>query len=118
MNSSSAASPAAIEYVQEIPVVVMAGRLDTSNTAAFDLQVACLFSQPHPRILLDMRGLTFVGSLGLRSIFKLIKHAAVSGGRAGAFSVPPMVLEVLEMSGFTKLLDVYPDRASALPPTI
>jgi len=92
----------------------MAGRLDTANTGAFDGGVALLLTQPCPRILLDMHGLSFVSSLGLRSILKLIKHAAVSGGRAAAFSVPPMVLEVLEMSGFTTLLDVYPDRESAV----
>ncbi|HWE84159.1 MAG TPA: STAS domain-containing protein [Terracidiphilus sp.] len=103
-----------IEYVDGIPVVVMAGRLEASNVNVFDGQIAPLLTQPHPRILIDMQALTFVASMGLRSILKLIKHAAASGGRAGAFAVPPMVLEVLEMTAFTKLMDVYPDRESAL----
>lgn len=92
----------------------MTGRLEASNVNAFDGHIAPLLTQPHPRILIDMQALTFVASMGLRSILKLIKQAGASGGRAGAFSVPPLVLEVLEMTAFTKLMDVYPDRESAL----
>lgn len=115
MGTTPSSSPLVhIESAEGIPVVVVAGRLDTSNTGVFDSQVAPLLSAPCPRILLDMKAVTFVSSLGLRSILKVIKHAAVSGGRAAAFSVPQMVLEVLEMSGFTALLDIYPDRESAL----
>lgn len=113
-STSPTPPPAQIEYVREIPIIVVAGRLDTSKTKAFDDQVASLLTQPNPRILLDLHSLTFLGSLGLRSIFKLIKHAAVSSGRAAAFSVPPMVLEVLDIAGFTRLLDIYPDRETAL----
>lgn len=92
----------------------MAGRLDASNIGLFDNLVAPLLTQPHARILMDMQALTFVASMGLRSILKIVKHAAASGGRAGAFAVPAMVLEVLEMTAFTRLMDVYPDRESAL----
>lgn len=115
MSSAAPASPVAqIEYVQGVPVVVMSGRLEASNTGIFDSQVAPLLTQPHPRILMDMESLVFVASMGLRSILKIIKHAAASGGRAGAIAVSPMVLEVLEMTAFTRLMDVYPDRESAL----
>lgn len=92
----------------------MAGRLEASNLSAFESQIAALLALPHPRILLDLQALTFVASMGMRSILKIIRHAAASGGRAGAFSVPPTILEVLEITAFTKLMNVYPDRESAL----
>jgi anti-anti-sigma factor len=115
MSSASHASPPArIESVQNIPVVVMPGRLDTGSMPAFDAQMAPLLTEPHRRILLDMGAVTFISSLGLRSLLKLIKHAAASGGRAALFAVPAPILEVIEMTGFSSLVDLYPDRASAL----
>lgn len=114
--SSAAPTPLSteIEFVRGIPIVIMSGRLESSNTSLFESRIAPLLSQPHPRILIDMQALSFVGSMGLRSILKLIKHARACGGRACAFFVPPLVLEVLEMTAFTKLMYVYPDREAAL----
>jgi hypothetical protein len=53
----------------------MAGQLDASNTNVFDGQVAALLTQPYPRIQ-EMHALTFVGSMGLRSILKLPASSA------------------------------------------
>lgn len=113
-STSPERSTSTIEHVQGVPVVAIIGRLDTQNASAFDAQTAMLLAQPCPRILLDMQSMTYISSMGLRSILRLIKHAAVNGGRAGAFSVPPMVLEVLEISGFPTLMDIFSDRESAL----
>jgi hypothetical protein len=112
-SSSLALSPARIEDLREIPIDFPSGRLDFSTTAAFDGLVASLFTQPNPPILMDRHYLTFVGSLSQRSIFELIKHPA-DCGRTAAFSIPPMILDVLEMWCFPRLLDIYLDRGSAL----
>lgn len=107
-------SIATIEDAQGVPVVAIMGRLDTQSAPAFDAQTAVLLGEPFPHILFDMQWMTYISSMGLRSILRLIKHAALSGGRAAAFSVPPTMLEVLEISGFSTLMDIYMDRESAL----
>ena len=96
-------------------MVAISGRLDTTSAPVFDAQTASLFEEKHVRVLLDLSAVTYIGSAGLRSILKIIKHTAASGGRTGVFSVPPQILEVIEISGFQPLLDIYPDRESALP---
>jgi anti-anti-sigma factor len=63
---------------------------------------------------LDLSGVTFISSAGLRSILQIIKHTNRSGGRTGIFSVPEQILEAIEISGFEPLLDIYPDRETAL----
>jgi anti-anti-sigma factor len=109
-----ASVPASIVCVQGIPVVSISGRLDTVSSPVFDAQTASLLEEKHVRILLDASAMTYVSSVGLRSIIRIIKHTSQSGGRTGIFSVPPQILEVIEISGFQRLLDIYPDRETAL----
>lgn len=115
MNSTSPLSvPAHLECVRGIPIVVITGRLDTSNAPLFETQTASLLEEKHKRVLLDLSGLTFISSAGLRSMLQIIKHTNRSGGRTGVFSVPEQILEAIEISGFAPLIDVYPDRETAL----
>lgn len=115
MHSNSPGSvPAHFVCVQGIPVVSLKGRLDTANSAAFDAQTASLFQEKRQRVLLDLSGLTYISSMGLRSLLKIVKHTAQCGGRTGIFSVPAQILELIEISGFLSLLDIYPDQESAL----
>ena len=81
-------STATIDHVQGVPVVAIFGRLDTQNAPAFDAQTAVLLKQPCSRILIDMQSMTYLSSMGLRSILRLIKHAAVSGGAGGGVFCP------------------------------
>ena len=114
MSSSSAApSPARIEKLSEIPIVILLGQHDTSTKAAMDDLVAPLFTQHNPRILKDGHSVTFLRRLGQRSIFKLVKHVAVCS-RAAAFSIPPMFAKGIEIRGFPGLLNIFLDHGSAL----
>ena len=105
---------AKIEFLQGVPVVTISGRLDTNSAPLFDAELAPSLLLVRAPILLDLTALTFISSAGLRSILSLIKHTAAHGGRLGLFSVPNHVLEVIEICGFSSLIDIYPDGASAL----
>jgi anti-sigma B factor antagonist len=103
-----------IEYVQDLPIVVISGRLDTVTAPAFDAHVGPFLATARPRMLLDLTQVTYVSSAGLRSVLRLIKHATAQGGRLAVFGAQPSILEVIEISGFPALIDLYPDRESAL----
>ncbi len=105
---------ATIEHERDLPIVILSGRLDTATAPSFDAEMAPLLDTPRPRILVDLSGVSYISSAGLRSILQLVKHTAAQGGRLGLFAASPHILEVIEISGFPSLLDVYPDRESAL----
>jgi len=88
--------------------------LDTASAPAFDTQVEELLARPHPHILFDLAAVSYISSAGLRSISQLLKHATDRGGRLGLVATPPNIMEVINISGIRSLLDIYPDRASAL----
>jgi anti-anti-sigma factor len=104
----------AIESVGTLPVVVLKGRLDTVAAPLFDTEMAPLLAQPRPRILLELAEVTYISSAGLRSILALVKHTAKHGGRLALVAVGAPIMEIIEISGFPSLMDIYPDRESAL----
>ena len=105
---------AAIEYVGIVPIINLSGRLDTITAPALDAELVSFLVEPRPRILLDLAGVTYISSAGLRSILYLVKHTSANGGRLGVFAAAPHIMELIEISGFPSLLDLYPDREGAL----
>ncbi len=103
-----------VEHIGSLLVVAVAGRLDTGTAPLFDAQLAPLLAAPRPQILLDLESVAYISSAGLRSMLQLVKHTAAHGGRVGIFGAPGHIMEVVEISGFPGLLDVYPDRAAAV----
>ena len=105
---------ASFEHLDAYLLIAVTGRLDTVSAPQFDEKLAPVLARPHGNILIDMAGVSYISSAGLRSILQLVKFAAANGGRLGLFSVPAQIMAVIEMSGLPLRLDLYPDRASAI----
>lgn len=65
------------------------------------------------RLVLDFAGVDYVSSAGLRALLATMKEARQRGGDVRLAGVRPEVARVLELSGFTHLLKLFPDAASA-----
>lgn len=94
-------------------VVALKGRLDahTAPVAGPALERAAGRST---RVALDLAGLEYLSSAGLRILLGLLKDGEARGGRVVLLRPGPTVHEVLEISGFTELLQVLPSEG-ALP---
>lgn len=109
-----ASSVAQIECVQGIPVLTISERLDANTAPGFDSQTVSLHIEPWARILLDLSANTYLSSVGLRSMIKLIKHTSSCGGHASLFFVPGPIMKLIGISGFQPLLDIHLHRKIAL----
>ncbi len=81
------------------------GRLDTTSAPAAQdafLKVAGEYSQ----ITLNFSNLLYVSSAGLRAILILQKQVNRTGGSLVLTNVAPAVMEVLEMTGFSSVLNI------------
>jgi anti-sigma B factor antagonist len=67
-----------------------------------------------PAVVLDLSGLGYVSSAGLRVLLKAAKEAKAARSRFALAGPRAGVREVLEVSGFLALLAVHPSRAEAL----
>ncbi len=81
------------------------GRLDTTSAPAAQdafLKVAGEYS----KITLNFSDLLYVSSAGLRAILILQKQVNRTGGSLMLTNVAPAVMEVLEMTGFSSVLNI------------
>jgi serine/threonine-protein kinase RsbW len=104
-----------VEAQARTTIVMAEGRLDFGAAAAFQAQLEKLLAPPGApaALLVDCSTLEYVSSAGLRA-FLLAARAAQRSGSSFALCAPrPAVREVLELSGFSRILTVHADRAAA-----
>lgn len=95
-------------------VVSVSGRLDFASGDAFQQSIGLAVSQAKGRALLvDCVGLDYVSSIGLRSFVVGARTAQTAGIRFVVFGLQKLPAEVFEQTGFSKLIQLAPDRAAA-----
>jgi anti-anti-sigma factor len=101
------------EEIDGVTRVVLEGRLDIEGAAAVDLRMNVIAGSAS-RLLLDLQGVTFLGSMGLRSIVVPAQAIKRRGGKMVLFAPIPMVEEVLKTSNVSTIIPVRHDLESAL----
>jgi anti-anti-sigma factor len=102
------------EQVGRVWVVSARGRLDSVSSRVFAQQLEPLVAGFEPRLLVDLSGVDFVSSAGLRAVLGLAKKIKTGKGAFALCGVQPPVHEVLDITGFTHMLDIHLDRRAAL----
>jgi anti-sigma B factor antagonist len=94
-------------------LVSIAGRLDATTAQAFDAEAKALESGPPKDVIVDLSGLEYLSSSGLRSFLSLAKSARKAGRKAAFCSLTPMAREAFRIAGFMSIMEVTPDERSA-----
>lgn len=100
--------------LQDIAIVEAAGHLDGNGAPEMERRCIPLLERQGSRLVLDFAGLDYISSAGLRSLLVLAKKARAVNGALAICNPSPMVREVMEISGFDKLLRLTDSRESAL----
>jgi anti-anti-sigma factor len=62
---------------------------------------------------IDLSGLDYISSAGLRVLLVVAKQLKTAGGRLAPLGAKKPVQEVFDVTGYTTLLDVFPNRNAA-----
>jgi anti-anti-sigma factor len=100
--------------VGEVLVVEMAGRLDSHTAGDAGDRLSAIARGPDKRVVLNLAGLTYVSSAGLRALLLCAKLLESHDGALRISDVQPQVLTVLETSGFNSLLSLHPSEREAI----
>lgn len=90
-------------------VAVVRGRLDTVSAGEFELKMDGLMAGASRNVILDLSGLDYISSAGLRSILAFSRKVKGAGGGMALCGVAGLPREVLLLSHFET---VFPLHAS------
>jgi anti-sigma B factor antagonist len=93
--------------------ILLDGRLDIQGAAAVDLRMNILAGSSK-FLLIDLTNVSFLGSMGLRSIVIPAKAVSRRGGKVALFGPIPMVEEVLKASNIDEIIPIFHDLDSAV----
>lgn len=85
--------------------ILLIGRLDSSTADEAD-EVFGQLGERFDALTLNMENLEYISSAGLRVLKRLYMTMNRKGGSLELSKVRPMVMEVLEMTGFAGLLKI------------
>ncbi len=93
--------------------VALDGRMDIEGAAVVDLKMN-LIAGGAKKLLIDLQKVSFLGSMGLRSIVIPARAVRSRGGKVVLFAPTDMVETVLKTSGIDSLFPVHHDMAAAM----
>ena len=93
--------------------VTLAGRLDVLGVDAVETKFTAAIVPSGRSAVIDMAGVEFVASLGIRMFVSVGRSLARDGRAMALHSCSDAVAEVLEMAALDQLMVVAPDAASA-----
>jgi anti-sigma B factor antagonist len=97
-----------------VTVVTASGRLDAASSGMFADRLGQLAGGAQPRLVVDFAEVDFVTSAGLRAVLTLVKKIKAANGVFALCAVQRPVREMLDITGFTTMIDVHPELSSAL----
>lgn len=90
------------------------GRLDSQTAKGFEDTLLGLIDKGERAIVLDFSSLAYISSAGLRVLLMGTKKQKGAGGRLAVCALSDTIREVFEISGFSAILDIHADAASAV----
>jgi anti-sigma B factor antagonist len=103
--------------INNVPIVSVSGRIDGTTYKDLETILNELIDQNKSEIVLDLEGVVYISSVGLRVLLATQKKVRPKKGDLKLVSLQPFVREVFEMTGFTRLFSIYPNREEALSGT-
>ena len=92
---------------------ILDGKMDIAGAAAVDLKMNVVAGSA-AKLLIDLSKVTFLGSMGLRSIVIPARSVAARGGKVVLFSPDASVESVLKAAGIDTLIPIHHDLNAAL----
>ncbi len=94
--------------------VVLSGRADAAAVDGVEAALSAQVGAVDGHVVLDLRGVPFMGSLGIRLLISLARMVARRSARIAMTGVQPQVLEVFETMALLDLIPHAPDDEAAL----
>ncbi len=90
------------------------GRLDSTTYSGFERDMLASVDAGAPWLVLDLSDVSYISSVGVRVVIMTAKRLRAAGRRLAVCGLQLRIADVIEISGLNAILEIYPDRESAL----
>ena len=102
-----------LEQRDGVTIATLFGDLD-SRTAPLVQEKLLAVPEPQGKALLDMSGVSYISSAGLRALLMLYRQMAANDGRVALVGLPESIRDVMTVTGFLEFFDEYPSLEEGL----
>jgi anti-sigma B factor antagonist len=102
------------EGLDDVTRVRLDGRLDAAGADAIGVKLTAAVVAPGRDAVVDLSGVTFVASLGLRLLISLTRGVTGKGRHLALYGAQPLVQDVLDGAALDQIVPVVPTEAEAL----
>ncbi len=103
-------TPPAADDTLTLPVT---GRVDAATAPQLSRAVHQEIARGARRVVLDLSGVSFLSSSGLRALLLIRKELMTLGGELRLAALQPQVREVFDLTGFSQVFAIHPDVVEA-----
>jgi len=100
--------------VSDVVIADMVGRLDSRTAGPASAELNQIAQGGHGKVVLNVHGLEYLSSAGLRAILVAAKLVQVHGGAMKICDANASVKHIMEVSGMSSLLHMYDTEKDAL----
>jgi serine/threonine-protein kinase RsbW len=97
-----------------ITVLVLHGRIDAASAEGTKQKLLAAVGSPPVRVVVDLRDIDYISSIGLRGLLEARRKAADLQGQFLLCGMADHVREVFDLSGLSRVVSIYPSRDAAL----
>ena len=101
------------ELEKGIRLIQLQGKLDVEGANSIDTKFNGYCSGEKPLMVVDLAGVDFIASFGIRMLTLAAKSITVRGGRMVLINPSAEVHQLLEMTGVPSIIPIYSSLESA-----
>ena len=102
------------QHTGKITIVEIKGRIDINTAKAFAERLTSLIKAGHARLVVDLKHIIYISSVGFRALLVAGQLAKGINGTLVLCSLSADVRKLFEIGAFTDLFAIYPSREEAV----
>jgi anti-sigma B factor antagonist len=102
------------QHENKSTVVTVTGHVDALTAPDLAKALITQIAEGHVNLVVNLMGVEFMSSAGLRTLLGAVKEARSQGGDLRIASTNPGIEKVLKMSGFHNIAKVFSSQAEAV----
>jgi anti-sigma B factor antagonist len=103
-----------VQELKRVNIMTVAGRIDSSNATELDEALKDLLGNGRYNIVLDLAGVEYMSSAGLRALVSAVRECKRRGGDLRLTTPSERVSEVLKLAGLDSIFQTFDDSTTAV----